>query len=338
MAGNNKKKEYEGTLPFCNKCKLHHVGPCTIRCRKCNKIRHLTRNYKVTNSTTSTQRGQMVNQRYVTCFECGTPRHFQKDCPKVNNQNHGDKARVPDARGKAYVLGGGDANPGPNTITGTFLLNNLHAYMLFDSGADRSFVSNTFSALLDITHYALDVSYAVELADGRTLETNTVLRGCTLGLLGHPFNIVLMPIDLGSFDVIIGIDWLAKNHAVIVCDAKIVRIPYRSQILIVQGDKSDKEKKSTLSIISCVKAQKYMEKGCQLFLAQVMVKETEDKSKEKQLEDVPTIRDFPEVLPEDLPRLPPTRRVKFQIDLVPGATPVARAPYRRLFSNVYQLP
>ncbi|GJV47987.1 putative reverse transcriptase domain-containing protein [Tanacetum coccineum] len=337
MAGNNEKKEYEGTFPFCNKCKLHHVGPCTIRCGKCNKIGHLTQNCKVTNSTTSTQRGQMVNQRDVTCFECGAQGHYRKDCPKIKNQNRGNKARVPDARGKAYVLGGGDANPGSNTVTGTFLLNDHHAYMLFDSGADRSFVSNTFSALLDITPSALDVSYAVELADGRTSETNTVLRGCTLGLLGHPFNINLMPIELGSFDVIIGMDWLAKNHAVIVCDEKIVRIPYGNEILIVQGDKSDKEKKSTLSIISCVKAQKYIEKGCQLFLAQVMVKETEDKSKEKRLEDVPTVRDFPEVFPEDLPGLPPIRQVEFQIDLVPGAAPVARAPYRLAPSEMEEL-
>ncbi|GJY02657.1 putative reverse transcriptase domain-containing protein, partial [Tanacetum coccineum] len=167
------------------------------------------------------------------------------DCPKVKNQNCGNKARVPDARGKAYVLGGGDANPGSNTIT----------------GADRSFVSNTFSTLLDIIPSALDASYAVELADGRTSKTNIVLRGCTLGLLGHPFNIDLMPIDLGSFDVIIGMDWLAMNHAVIVCDEKIMRIPYGNETLIVQGDKSDKEKKSTLSIISSVKAQKYIEKG-----------------------------------------------------------------------------
>ncbi|GKB96829.1 putative reverse transcriptase domain-containing protein [Tanacetum coccineum] len=88
-----------------------------------------------------------------------------------------------------------------------------------------------------------DVSYAVELADGRTSETSTVLRGCTLGLLGHPFNIDLMPIDLGSFDVIIGMDWLAKNQAVIVYDEKIVPIPYRNEILIVQGDKSYGERK-----------------------------------------------------------------------------------------------
>ncbi|GJX37096.1 putative reverse transcriptase domain-containing protein [Tanacetum coccineum] len=263
--------------------------------------------------------------------------HYRKDCPKIKNQNCGNKARVPDARGRAYALGGGDVNPGSNTVTGTFLLNDHHAYMLFDSGADRSFVSNTFSALLDITPYALDVSYAIELADGRTSETNTVFMGCTLGLLGHPFNIDLMPIELGSFDVIIGMDWLAKNHAVIVCDEKIVRIPYGNEILIVQGDKGAKEKKSKLSIISCEKAQKYIEKGCQLFLAQVTVKENKDKSEEKRLEDVPTVQDFPEVFPEDLPGLPPTRQVEFQIDLVPGAAPVARAPYRLAPSEMEEL-
>ncbi|GJX40477.1 reverse transcriptase domain-containing protein [Tanacetum coccineum] len=287
MAGNNEKNGYEGTLPFCNRSVV----------------------------TVTTQGTLGPNQGVVTCFECEVQGHYRKDCPKVKNENHGNKARVPDARGKAYVLGGGDANLGSNTITGTFILNDHHAYVLFDSGADRSFVSNTFSAFLDIIPSALDVSYAVELADGRTLETNTVLRGCTLGLLGHPFNIDLMPIDLGSFDVIIGMDWLAKNHAVIVCDEKIVRIPYGNEILIVQGDKSDKEKKSTLSIISCVKAQKYMEKGCQLFLAQ----------------------DFPEVFPEDLPGLPPIRQVEFQIDLVPGAAPVARAPYRLAPSEMEEL-
>ncbi|GJV86153.1 putative reverse transcriptase domain-containing protein [Tanacetum coccineum] len=210
---------------------------------------------------TTTQGTPRPNQRVITCFECGAQGHYRKDCPKVKNQNRRNKARVPNARDKAYVLGGGDTNPGSNTVTGMFLLNDHHAYMLFDLGADRSFISNTFSALLDIIPSALDVSYAIELVDGRTLETNTVLRGCTLGLLGHPFNIDLMPTNLGSFDVIIGMDWLAKNHAVIVCDEKIVRIPYGNEILIVQGDKSDKEKKSTLSIISCVKAQKYMEKA-----------------------------------------------------------------------------
>ncbi|GJR28461.1 putative reverse transcriptase domain-containing protein [Tanacetum coccineum] len=327
MAGNNKKNGYEGILPFCNKCKLHHERQYTAKCRNCKRIEHLARDCRSV-VTIPTQGTLGPNQGVVTCFECGVQGHYRKDYPKVKNQNRGNKARVPDARGKAYVLGGGDANPGSNTVTGTFLLNDHLAYMLFDSGADKSFVSNTFSALLDITPSALDVSYAVELADRRTSKTNTVLRGCTLGLLGHPFNIDLMPVDLSSFDVIIGMDWLAKNHAVIVCDEKIVRIPYGNEILIFQGDKCDKEKKLMLSIISCEKAQKYIEKGCQLFLAQVTVKENKDESKEKRLEDVPTVRNFPEVFPEDLPGLPPIRQVEFQINLVPGVAPVARALYR----------
>nr|GEW82162.1 reverse transcriptase domain-containing protein [Tanacetum cinerariifolium] len=113
--------------------------------------------------------------------------------------------KTEEARGKAYVLRGGEANLDSNIITGTFLLNNHYASMLFDSGADRSFVSTTFSTLFDITPDTLDVIYAVELADGRIFETNTVHRGCTLGLLGHPFNIDLMPVELGSFDVIVGV-------------------------------------------------------------------------------------------------------------------------------------
>ncbi|GJS25165.1 putative reverse transcriptase domain-containing protein [Tanacetum coccineum] len=116
--------------------------------------------------------------------------------------------------------------------------------MLFDSGADRSFLSTTFSTLLDVVPSTLDVSYAVELADGRILKTNTVLRGCSLGLLGRLFNINLIPVELGSFDVIIGMDWLANHHAVIVCGEKIIRIPYGDEVLIVEGDRSGERKKS----------------------------------------------------------------------------------------------
>nr|GEX47178.1 reverse transcriptase domain-containing protein [Tanacetum cinerariifolium] len=170
-------------------------------------------------STTSTQRGQVVNQRVLTCFECGRQGHYKSDFPKLKDQNRRNKTRsksgIGEAKGKAYVLGGGDANPDSNVVTGMFLLNNHYAFVLCDFGADRSFVSTTFSTLLGIIPDTLDVSYAVELADRRTSETNTVLIGCTLRLLGHPFNIDLMLITLHSFDVIIDMDWLANHHAVI---------------------------------------------------------------------------------------------------------------------------
>ncbi|GJV70632.1 reverse transcriptase domain-containing protein [Tanacetum coccineum] len=146
-----------------------------------------------------------------------------------------------------------------------------------------------------------------------------------------------MPVELGSFDAIIGMDWLAKYQAVIVCAEKIVRIPWGNETLIIHGDGSNQGNVTRLNIISCTKTQKYMQKGFPIFLAHVTAKEVEDKSEKKRLEDVPIVRDFPEVFPEDLPGLPPTRQVEFQIDLVPGAAPVARAPYRLAPSEMKEL-
>ncbi|GJW77084.1 putative reverse transcriptase domain-containing protein [Tanacetum coccineum] len=295
-------------------CKLHHEGPCTVRCGKCNKVGHLTRDYKVTISTTSTQRSQVVNQRVVTCFECGRQGHYRSDCSKLKDQNRGNKAGnkngVGEARGKAYLLDGGDAKLDFNVVK---------------------------VPLLDITLDTLDFSYAVELANRRISKTNNVLRGYMLGLLGHPFNIDLMQVELGSFDAIIGMDWLANHHAVIVCDEKVVRIPYGDEVLIVQGDGGSRREKLKLSIISSTKTHKYVERGCLIFLAKVMKKEIKNESEEKRLEDMPTVRNFPEVVPEDLPGLPPTRQVEFQIDLVLGAAPVARAPYRLAPTELQEL-
>ncbi|GKD58782.1 putative reverse transcriptase domain-containing protein, partial [Tanacetum coccineum] len=346
--GNNEKKGYVGSLPYYNKCKLHHAGPCTMRCGNCKRVGHITRDCTTTVSL-NTQRATVGNQPSIVCYECGRLGHFRKDCPKLRYQNHGNKTGNKnenksgnqtggnEATTKAYAIGGGGANPDSNVITGTFLLNNYYASMLFDSGVDRSFVSSTFSALLDVAPSTLDTSYAIELADGRISETNVVLRGCTLGLLGHSFDIDLMPVELGSFDVFIGMDWLAKYHAVIVCDEKVVRIPFGDEVLIVRGDDYDGRSKSKLNIISCTKTQKYIQKGCQVYLVQVTSKKTEDQSKEKRLEDVPIVQEFLEVFLEDLLRLPPARQVEFHINLVLGVAPVARALYRLAPAELQEL-
>nr|GFA23456.1 hypothetical protein [Tanacetum cinerariifolium] len=307
------------------------TGLCTIRYGNYKKIGHQTRDCRVTVNPNN-QGAAVGNPHGIVCYECGRPGHFTKDYPKLRNQNRrnqtrnktGNKTGGNEVTAKAYAIGEGGINPDSNVVTGTFLLNNCYASMLFDSGADRSFVSTTFGALLDVAPSTLDTSYAVELADGRISETNIVLRGCTLGLLGHQFNINLMPVELGSFDVIIGMDWLVKYHALIVCDEKVVCILYGNEVLIIRGDNCDGGSK--LNIISCTKTQKYIQKGCQVYLAQVTSKKAEDKSEEKRLDDVPIVREFPKVFLEDLPGLPPARQVEFQIDLVPGATHVAWAP------------
>ncbi|GJR39996.1 putative reverse transcriptase domain-containing protein [Tanacetum coccineum] len=343
-AGPGDKKPYGGTKPLCTKCNYHHDGPCTLKCTNCKKLGHSARDCKVrptannnNNNNNNNQRTQGTNPRVITCFECGVQGHYKSDCPKLKNGNQGNRAGNGNAVARAYVVGSAGTNPNSNVVTGTFLLNNHYASILFDTGADRSFISTAFSSLIDIIPTTLDHGYDVELADGRIIWVNTLIRGCTLNFLNHPFNIDLMPVEMGSFDVIIGMDWLAKYHAVIVCDEKLVRVPFGDKTLIFHGDGSNNGHESRLNIISCTKAQKYLLEGCPIFLAQVTMKEAEDKSKEKQLEEVPIVQDFPEVFPEDLPGIPPTRQVEFQIDLIPGAAPVARAPYRLAPSEMKEL-
>ncbi|GKA44393.1 putative reverse transcriptase domain-containing protein [Tanacetum coccineum] len=243
-----------------------------------------------------------------TCYECGAQGHFKRECPKLKNNNQGNPVGNENALARAYAVGNAGTNPNANVVMGTFLLNNHYATILFDTGADRSFVSIAFSSLIDIIPIALDYGVDIDLADGRIICVNTLIQGCTLNFLNHLFNINLMPVEMGSFDIIIGMDWLSKYQAVIVCAEKIVRIPWGNETLIVH-----------------------------VFLPHVTTKKEEDRSKEKRLEDVPIVRDFPEVFPKDLSGIPPTRQVEFQIDLIPGAAPVARAPYRLAPSKMKEL-
>ncbi|GJV32193.1 putative reverse transcriptase domain-containing protein [Tanacetum coccineum] len=231
-------------------------------------------------NASNNQRGIGAGQK-PTCYECGAQVHFKRDCPKLKNNNRGNQGRNGNASAKVYAVGRARTNPDSNIVTGTFLLNNRYASVLFDTCADRSFVSTAFRSQIDITPSTLDHYYDVELADGRIIGLNVIIRGCTLNFLNHPFNIDLMPVELGSLDVIIGRDWLAKYQAVIVCAEKIVRIPWGNETLIVRGDGSDRGNETRLKIISCTKMQKYMLKGCPIFLAHVTTKETEDKSEKK---------------------------------------------------------
>ncbi|GKC79566.1 putative reverse transcriptase domain-containing protein [Tanacetum coccineum] len=336
--GTGEKKPYGGNLSKCTKCHFHHNGPCT---QKCHKVEHFARDCRSTGNTNvaNTQKGNGAAPKGNGCFECGAPRHFKRDCPKLKNKDGGNG----NVQGWVYAVGNAEkrrnasGNPDSNVVTGTFLLNNHYASILFDTGADRSFISTAFSSLINIAPTPLEISYDVELADGKIVRIDTIIRGCTLNFLDHPFHIDLMPVELGSFDIIIGMDWLRRCHAVIVCDEKLVQVPYGNETLTFCGNESSNGRESRFTIISCSKAQEYMAKECQVFLAQISAKEEEDKSEGKQIKDVPIVQDFPEVFPEDLPGLPPARLVEFQINLIPGAAPVALAPYRLALSEMKEL-
>ncbi|GJY87381.1 putative reverse transcriptase domain-containing protein [Tanacetum coccineum] len=312
QGGNTRNK------PFCNCCMKHHFGYCTIVCNKCGKASYIASNYRVKAVAT----GANV-QPILTCYGCREKGHTKNHYPKRNDPSGGN------ATGRAHAIRDAEKGQGPNVVAGTFLINNRYASVLFDSGSDKSFVNTSHSHLIDIKPVRLNTSYKVELADGRIVSTNTVLRGCTLKLNNHLFEIDLMPIELGTFDIVIGMDWLVEHDAVIVCGKKEVHIPVKNEVLVVKGN----EGISRLKVISCIKARKYVERGSQLFLAHV----TEKEPSERHLEDVHVVCEFLEVFPDDLPRLPLPRQVKFRIELMPGAAPVARAPYHWASSEMKEL-
>ncbi|GJZ23798.1 hypothetical protein Tco_0561257 [Tanacetum coccineum] len=238
-----KGRGYAGNIPRCNHCNSHHNGQCPPKCQRCQRNGHQEKAW-----------------------------HYKNKCPRKSNQHNEG------ARGRAYVMGTKNPQQNPNTVTGTFLLNDHYASILFDSGAEKSFVSTAFTPFIDIALAALDTSYEVELADGKVVSTNTVLRGFTLALFNHYFKIIRVPLLNG-------------------------------EILEIQVERPEKDLKSLL----CMKTD------------------------EKNLEDISIVRDFPKVFLDDLSGLPLVHEIEFRIDLISGALPVVRSPYRLAPSKMLEL-
>ncbi|GJU89973.1 reverse transcriptase domain-containing protein [Tanacetum coccineum] len=176
-AGPGEKREYTRSLPLCTKCNYHHKGPCAPRCNKCKKIGHLARDCRSSgpNGNNNNHGNFRTTQNAVTYYECGVQGHFKKDCPKLKNGICGNQRGNGNAPSKVYVVGNAETNPDSNVVTSTFLLNDWYASILFNTGADRSFASTTFSSLIDIIPTTLDHYYDVELADGKIIRIKIII-------------------------------------------------------------------------------------------------------------------------------------------------------------------
>ncbi|GJS11879.1 putative reverse transcriptase domain-containing protein [Tanacetum coccineum] len=198
-----------------------------------------------------------------------------------NTQNNRNQARE-----RTFSVNAVNALQDPNVVMSTFSLNDHFATILFDSGADFSFISIKFAPLLNVKPSIISPGYVIEVSNDKKEEVDRIIRDCKLELGNSLFTIDLTPLGHRSFDVIVGMDWLSKNKVEIVCHEKVVRIPLED---------------------------------------------------EPELSDIPIVRDFTDVFLEDLSGLPPQRQVELCIDLIPGATPVAKSPNRLAPSEMQEL-
>ncbi|KAJ9544849.1 hypothetical protein OSB04_024556 [Centaurea solstitialis] len=308
-----------GTYQKCGKCGNHHAGRCVI-CLRCGKGGHVDKDC-----------------RGKSCFECGSFNHYRNACPKVNQRPYANQAQPANqgnhgglARGRAFVIEAEEAKQNPDVVICTFLLNNYLATVLFDSGADRSYVSLEFRPKINKKSQNLKEEHIIEYSNGELVKASKVVRKCTLGLSGKEFSIDLIPIKIGSFDIIVGMDWMSNHQATICCAEKIVMIALPDGgVLEVHGEKPRRDIKR----VSYMKMRSHLRNECVAFMAHVIDK----KAEEKQIQDIPVVREFPEVFPEELRGLPPQRQVEFHIDLVPGAGPIAKSPYRLAPSEMQEL-
>ncbi|KAJ9540615.1 hypothetical protein OSB04_027121 [Centaurea solstitialis] len=305
---------------WCNRCRSKHHGPCRrdlpenpTTCGKCGRKGHVARDCMA---------------RVAVCYDCKEPGHYRDACPKfkktVTESPSGSIAKggnPPKVTSRAFQMTATEAREASDLVSGTFLVNSIPALILFDTGAERSFVHDTLARKFTMPTTPLSDALVVEVAGGFLVTVRDCFEGCTIELDGESFSATLIPMNVGSFDVVLGIDWLRAHDANIGCGKRMVTLPApNGKPITVYGDK----KKGAYTTISMVKARKCLAKGCTSFLAYVI----DTKLEKKELADVNVVRDFPDVFPEDLPGLPPERQVEFHIDLTPGAAPIARAPYR----------
>nr|GEV86541.1 zinc finger, CCHC-type, retrotransposon Gag domain protein [Tanacetum cinerariifolium] len=189
------------------------------------------------------------NHELGMCYEYGSRKNYQNNCPKLTRapgqmgncltikENQNTKNNENQFKGRDFNVNAVGTLQDPNIITGTFSLNNHYATVLFDSGANFSFISTDFVTLLNVKTSFVNLSYVIEVADGKNVEVDRIIRDFKLKIGTSLFTIDLIPLGHRSFDVIVGMDWLSEHKAKIVCHEKVVRIPLESrEILHIQEE------------------------------------------------------------------------------------------------------
>ncbi|XP_035843901.1 uncharacterized protein LOC118490395 [Helianthus annuus] len=276
-------------------------------CYKCGKEGHSS--YQCSNNP----------KTYFHCFEKG---HVKSECPKLQQESKKEdkKQEGSRAKGRMFQITSEEAKSQPNVVSGIFLINFIPVHVLFDTGATMSFISSEIVQHPSFKIERLSMPLEVEIADSKIYMLHEICRKCKFIMEDEEFEIDLIPMVLGEFKMIVGMDWLARHRVEINCENKIMSIQAPSgRQLSIQGERNIETK-----LCNLVQAFKYILNGNRAYLAYVVdAQQTLPK-----LEDVEVVNEFPDVFPEELPGLPPEREIEFRIELNPGAKPVTKAPYR----------
>ncbi|XP_035830927.1 uncharacterized protein LOC118480272 [Helianthus annuus] len=304
-----KEKSKSGITP-CKTCGKLHTGECLLGkkgCYKCAKEGHSS--YQCPNSP-------------KTCFNCFEKGHIKSECPKLQQESRKEdkKQEGSRAKGRMFQITSEEAKSHPNVISGIFLLNSIPVYILFDTEATMSFISNEIIQHPCFKIERMQMPLEVEIADSKIYMLHEICRNCKFTIEDEEFDIDLIPMVLGEFKMIVGMDWLARHHVEINYENKIMLVQAPSgRQLSIQGERNIETKLCTL-----VQAFKYVLNGSRAYLAYVVdARQTLPK-----LEDVEIVNEFPDVFPEELSGLPPEKEIEFRIEVNPDAKPVAKAPYR----------
>ncbi|XP_073046072.1 uncharacterized protein [Primulina eburnea] len=270
-------------------------------------------------------------------FNCGKLEHRIANCleplkrgtkPNVDANPNKPKENKPNAR--VFAITQEEADDANDVVAGTIFVNEMPAYVLFDSGATHSFISKRFTKKLRLTPELLVEPFRVATPTSKTIETHRVHRKCKICINEHLFQAELIQLNMVEFDIILGMDWLARNNAMVDCKGKSVRIRTPDKKEVVYHGKSKKRK----SLLSASQTWKAMNSGEDIYLTMVNVVKEESELKP---EDIPIVREFSDVFPEELPGTIPDREIEFEINLVPRAAPISKAPYRMAAAELKEL-
>ncbi|CAN1137140.1 Transposon Ty3-G Gag-Pol polyprotein [Linum perenne] len=311
-----------GAPPSCNFCGRSHLGECkfsTGTCFGCGEQGHYKREYPNRVVQGRAMSKPTVNGgRVPSGIQSGSRRdrgHNNEGGQDRRDQSHASRVG---GQPRLFAVQREEANAAPDVVTGMITIFGQPAFALMDSGSTHSFISSTFAHKLGIEPTSLGQNLGVRTPVSDTLIVDSVFQSCVIVIAGYDtiVNLILLFYEI---DVILGMDWLSRNHTKLDYFNKEVSFKVEGRgTALFKGI----QRPVPGALISATRAFTLIQEGCEAYLAHVV------EAPNVELKDVPLAREFPEVFLEEFPGLPPLREVEFDIEVVPGTSPISIPPYR----------